>query len=304
MFGQAIEGRFYLERADRGLLAIEGEDRRSFLQGLISNDVTRIGPEHAIYAAFLNPQGRFLHEFFIIELDGALYLDCEAERLEDLRRRLSLYRLRAKVSLREAGPAMTVAVLYGSAALAALELSSDPGEARAFGGGLVYVDPRTPAIGARAVLPREPSEALAQAGFVPGNTADYEGLRLTLGLPDGSRDLEIEKALPLENGFDACNGIDWQKGCYIGQEVTARMKHRALVKRRLMPVRIDGPPPAPGSAILFDGAEAGQMRTAADGIGLALLRLEVIETAEREGRPLDAGESRLTPLGASRIFSR
>ncbi len=302
MFGQTIEGRFYLERTDRGLLAIEGEDRQSFLQGLVSNDVSRVDPGHAIYAAFLNPQGRFLHEFFIVALEGALYLDCEAERLEDLRRRLSLYRLRAKVSLRDASPSMAVAVLYGSTALAALGLPSDPGAARAFGRGMAYVDPRTPAIGARAVLPREPSDVLAQAGFAPGNAADYEGLRLTLGLPDGSRDLEVEKALLLENGFDACNGIDWQKGCYIGQEVTARMKHRALVKRRLMPVRIDGPPPAPGSAILFDGAEAGQMRTAADGIGLALLRLEAIETAEREGRPLDAGESRLTPLGASRIF--
>lgn len=300
MESQAMEGRFYLERPDRGLLAIEGEDRRSFLQGLVSNDVSQVGPDRAIYAAFLNPQGRFLHEFFIAELGTALHLDCESARLDDLRRRLSLYRLRARVTLSDAGPALAVVVLYGAAALPALSLPSDPGAARAFADGLVYVDPRSPAIGARAIVPRSRLAALAGAGLTPGRGEDYETLRLTLGLPDGSRDLGVEKALLLESGFDAFNGVDWQKGCYVGQEVTARMKHRALVKRRLMPVRIDGPPPEPGAAVLLDGAEAGEMRTAADGIGLALLRLEAVEAAEREGRPLSAGASLLTPLPPAR----
>src|SRR5690606_9195113 len=121
-------------------------------------------------------------------------------------------------------------------------------------------------------------------------------LRASLGVPDGSRDLPVEKALLLENGFDELNGVDWKKGCYVGQEVTARMKYRALVRKRLMPVRIEGEAPPPGSAIVLDGEEAGEMRSAAGGWGLALLRLEVVEKAEREGRPLTSGSASLTPL--------
>jgi folate-binding protein YgfZ len=129
----------------------------------------------------------------------------------------------------------------------------------------------------------------ARAGLAPGNADDYDRLRLSLGVPDGSRDLPVEKAILLENGFDELHGIDWQKGCYMGQELTARTKYRGLVRKRLLPVEIEGPLPAPGTPVMAGDKEAGEMRSGADGLGLALLRLEHLEDGLR------CGESRLKP---------
>lgn len=280
----------------RGLLAVAGDDRRSFLQGLISNDINKVGPTQAVYSGFLTAQGRFLHDFFVVELGDALYLDCEGDRLDDLRRRLSLYRLRSKVTLTPGGDTLAVVAAFGGGALAALDLPDGAGSAKPFAGGIVYVDPRLVGLGARAIIPADKLGAFAKAGFKAGTFGDYDRLRLSLGVPDGSRDLPVEKALLLENGFDELNGIDWNKGCYVGQELTARMKYRLLVKKRLTPVRIDGPAPEPGTPVLLDGQEAGEMRSARDTLGLALLRLEAVEQADKDGRPLVAGESTVTPV--------
>jgi folate-binding protein YgfZ len=128
---------------------------------------------------------------------------------------------------------------------------------------------------------------LAEADF-----AAYDRHRLALGIPDGSRDLVLEKSILLESGFDELNGVDWQKGCYIGQELTARTKYRGLIKKRLFPVRIDGPSVASGTIVNLDGKEAGEVRSGRDGLALALLRLDAIETA----RPLSAGSATIAPL--------
>jgi hypothetical protein len=275
----------------RGVLRVDGDDRCSFLQGLVSNDVTKVAAGRAVYAALLTPQGKFLHDFFIAEIGDALYLDCEAARRDDLRRRLSVYKLRAKVALSDATDAYAVALLFGPEAATACGLPGEPGRAAPWGGGTVYVDPRLGGLGARAILPRGQAEArLIEAGFAAGRLADYERLRLSLGVPDGSRDLPVEKAILLENGFDELNGIDWAKGCYMGQELTARTRYRGLVRKRLLPVAIDGPVPPPGTPVMLGDKEAGEMRSAVDGLGLALLRLDSLDAG-----PLTAGHSRLTP---------
>jgi hypothetical protein len=281
--------------AARAVLAVGGEDRRAFLQGLISNDVAKVGAARAVHAAFLTAQGRFLHEFFVVEAGESLLLEAEAERLDDLRRRLSLYRLRAKVTIESRRDAFAVFALFGDGAAERLRLAPEAGAAAPFAGGTAFVDPRLPALGLRAILPPGAPAAIAAAGFAEAPFAEWDALRLALGVPDGSRDLPVEKALPMENGFDELNGVDWKKGCYVGQELTARMKYRALVRKRLTPVRIEGPEPAPGTPVLLDADEAGEMRSASDGLGLALLRLEMIERAAREAKPLTAGEARLTP---------
>jgi len=287
--------RFYLILEDRGLLSVSGDDRSTFLQGLISNDITKVAADRAIYASLLTAQGRFLHDFFIAEQNGAYVIDAEAARIDDLRRRLMLYRLRSKVTIAPLTDLVVVAA-FGEGTLPALGLGDEPGRAASVAGGLAYVDPRLSGLGARIILPRERIEALASAGFQAGERVAYDRLRLSLGVPDGSRDLPVEKALLLENGFDELNGVDWKKGCYVGQEVTARMKYRALVRKRLLPVRLEGAPPEPGTPVVLDGEEAGEMRSAAGGWGLALLRLEIVEKAEREGRSLSAGSASVTPL--------
>src|SRR5215469_10716932 len=287
--------RSYLVLEDRGVLTVTGEDRQSFLQGLVSNDVTKVATQRAIYAGLLTAQGRFLHDFFIAECRGAFALDAEAARLDDLRRRLSLYRLRSKVTLSAAGD-LAVVALFGERALSSLGLVDEPGRAQPLGDGVVFVDPRLARLGARAILPRAAVRQIAALGFTAATAADYDAMRLALGVPDGSRDLPIEQALLLENGFDELHGVDWQKGCYVGQEVTARMKYRALVRKRLTTVRIEGDTPPPGTPVLLDGEEAGEMRTALGRQGLALLKLEMVERADREGRPLTAGGAALTPI--------
>lgn len=287
-----MAGKFFLLPEDRGVVSVAGEAARPFLQGLVSNDVDKVSAERAVYAAMLTPQGRFLHDFFIAETGGALHLDCEAPRLADLARRLKMYRLRAKVAIEDASAGLAVALLFGEAALEALELAAEPGRARPFAGGVVYTDPRLAALGARAILPREGARAaLEAAGFAAGKAARYDRLRLSLGVPDGSRDLPVEQALLMENGFEALNGLDWDKGCYVGQELTARMKYRALVKKQLLPVAVDGPLPEPGTPVLRDGAAVGEMRSGRDGLGLALLKVKAVEGEA----PLIAGDAKLSP---------
>lgn len=289
--------RRYVSLEGRGVLAVESEDARRFLQGMISNDIDKVAPEQAIYAAFLTPQGKFLADFFIVQGENGLLFDCEVARLGDLVKQLTIYRLRSKVTLTDASDDYLLAALPGGEALEALGLGERRGAAQAFAGGTVYVDPRLAAAGARAILPREGgTEALKEAGFEPAAMEDYERLRLTLGLPDGSRDMPVEKATLLENGFEELDGVDFDKGCYVGQELTARIKHRALVRRRLFKVEVKGPLPEPGTPIVLGKRKAGEMRSGLDGLGLALLRLEQVKKASEEGVPFTAGEARITPV--------
>src|SRR5215469_8933684 len=275
---------------DRGVLAITGPDRRSFLQGLVSNDVDKVTPTQARYAALLTAQGKYLHDFTMAQLDEAILIDAEAARLADLKRRLSVYRLRAKATLQER-PDLAVAAIFGEDSLTALDLPDEPGAARSFAAGIVFVDPRLAALGARCIVPRDKAEsALIAAGFTQTEFEVYDRLRLGLGIPDGSRDLQLEKSILLEAGFDELNGVDWNKGCYIGQELTARTKYRGLIKKRLMPVAIDGALPPPGTVVLADGRDVGEMRSSHDGRGLALLRIDVLQD-----RHLTAGDAVIVP---------
>ena len=284
---QAMADASFAVLDDRGVLAISGPDRRSFLQGLVSNDAEKVGPAQARYAALLTAQGKYLHDFTMIEVGGVIWLEAEARRLGDLKRRLSIYRLRAKAGLEEQ-PDLAVAAIFGEGALASAGLSGEPGAARPFASGVAFVDPRLAALGVRCILPRaDLRSTLAAAGLVEAGFPAYDRRRLELGIPDGSRDLVVEKSILLESCFDELNGVDWQKGCYIGQELTARTKYRGLIKKRLMPVKIDGPAPAPGTIVTADGREVGEMRSSREGLGLALLRIEPVVA----GKHLKAGDT-------------
>ena len=292
----AVERAGYAVLEDRGVVAVGGEDRAAFLQGLVSNDVLRVGEARAAYALFLTPQGKFLHDFRIADSGGVLLLDPEAERRADLLRRLKMYKLRSKITLEDRAEALVAVALFGGDALARLNLPEEAGAAVPFAGGIAFTDPRLPALGARAFLPRgDAAAALEAAGFEPRDAAAYDRHRLALGVPDGSRDLIPEKSLPLENDLDDLNAISWDKGCYMGQELTARTKYRALIKKKLFPVAVDGPLPAPGTPVTLDGRDAGEMRSGQGSAALALLRLEEVTRAGQEGIALKAGEATLTP---------
>jgi folate-binding protein YgfZ len=276
----------------RGVLEVTGADRAAFLQGLVSNDVTKAGPGRAMFAALLTAQGKYLHDFFIVARGEALYLDCEVSRLADLKKRLNLYKLRSQVSLDDAGGRFVVAAAWGDGVLAKLGLG-EAGAAKSFAGGLAYADPRLAGLGARFLIPRGQESAIAALGFARTDEAEYDKHRLSLGVPDGSRDLEVEKSILLENGFEELNGVDFSKGCYMGQELTARTKYRALIKKRLLPVKVDGPLPAPGTAIMAGADEVGEIRSGADGVALALLKLDALDP--KISGPLTAGSAKIIP---------
>jgi folate-binding protein YgfZ len=250
---------------ERSVIAIDGADRVAFLQGLVSNDVAAARPGHAVWAALLTPQGKWLADFFIFSDGERLLLDCEADQVTALLPRLSRYRLRMAVTLR-AEP--TLQVYVGWPARPDVE-------------GIVAPDPRLPDFAWR-VLSETPVPETATAD-------DWDLYRLAAGLPDGSKDMEADRSVLLEAGFDELDGVSWSKGCYMGQELTARTKYRGLVKRRLVPVAIDGPPPPTGSPVLRDGVEVGTMRSSRDRIGLASLRLDAM------GASLHCGDATLTP---------
>jgi len=237
----------------RSVVAITGEDRVPFLQGLVSNDVADAAPGRAVWAALLTPQGKWLADFFIFSDGERLLLDCERAQSPMLRQRLSRYRLRSRVVLAETE--LQVFVAWNGAPAV---------------DGIVARDPRLAEAGWRMLS----AEQIA----VNATEEEWDLHRVALGLPDGSRDMESEKSILLEAGFDELNGVSWTKGCYMGQELTARTKYRGLVKRRLVPVRIEGVVPAPGTPILRDGREVGTMRSTVGQRGMAVVRLEALES--------------------------
>lgn len=253
----------------RGVVEVTGEDRVAFLQGLVSNDVTAARPGQAVFAALLTPQGKWLADFFLFAEAERLLLDCARDQAGLLVTTLSRFRLRAKVALRDMSDGFVVQAGWGGAAMPE--------------GAIAAPDPRLAEAGWRALSP-VPLPAAADA-------AAYDLHRLALGLPDGARDMEPQKSVLLEGGFDELAGVSWTKGCYMGQELTARTKYRGLLKKRLFPVAITGPLPAPGTPVTQDGAEVGEMRSGREGLGLALLRIEAAEA----GGALACGDAALTP---------
>lgn len=253
------------ELPHRGVVVISGADRVGFLQGLVSNDVARAAPGRAVWAALLTAQGRWLADFFLFAEAERLLLDCERREIPTLLTRLGRYRLRAAVALADVSADFSVYALWGD----------EPERS----GVLAAPDPRLPDAGFRLL---SPAPLATNAAF-----ADWDRHRLSLGLPDGSRDLESGRTLLLEAGFGELGGVSWTKGCYLGQEVTARTRYRGLVKRRLVPVGIAGPPPAPGAAVFRNGEACGTMRSSSADLGLASLRIEAL------AGPLTSGEATL-----------
>jgi folate-binding protein YgfZ len=265
--------KIHLPLAERGILAISGEPARDFLQGLITNDIHKVSPSRAIYAALLTPQGKFLHDFFIVEHKDRFLLDCDAERMPDLIKRLTMYRMRSKVDITDESDKWDVGAMLPVGEMDA------PGTAKTRFDGVSYVDPRHAGLGERTIrLVDEDDTFPIDVAQQEKNRADYEAIRIALGIPDTGSDLIADKSMPLESGFDELHGVDFEKGCYVGQEVTARMKHRNLVKKRLFPVAIDGDVPA-GTIVKSGEVDAGELRSAMNGRGIALLRLDLAEKA-------------------------
>ena len=282
---------------NRGVLAISGEEARSFLQGLISNDIEKVTSDRAVYAALLTPQGKCLFDFFIVEQNGRLLLDVEAERLPALSQRLTMYKLRAKVDIDDVSNDFSVVALLEASALNTVALGDSRGLARALDEGVVFVDPRLSTLGARAILPKSSAISTLDAfGFEAGSDEDYKKMRFDAGVPEGAAELGIDKSPLLELGFEELGGVDFDKGCFVGQELTARMKYRGLVRKRMMPVTFEGGEPAPGSVIKAGTRDIGDLRAAIGEGGFAVLRLDKLQESTERGDALLAGDVKVTPI--------
>ncbi|TVQ82565.1 MAG: folate-binding protein [Micavibrio sp.] len=248
---------------NRGIVSVAGGEAEKLLQSLVTNDVTQISPGGAGYGCLLTPQGKFLHDFLVTR-DGAgvFFLECEAARAPELIRSLKIYAMRTGVEVADASEDYRIFAAWDMAGGTTLPLAE-----------IWYRDPRLEELGFRAVIP------VGQAGEVAENAefADYDRLRIASAVPDGSRDMIPQRSTLLDHNIDALGGIAWKKGCYVGQEVTARMHYRGLVKKRLLPVKSQAGTALPetGAEVTDgDGRRAGEMRSICGDSGLALLRLE------------------------------
>lgn len=276
---------YYTVLNNRSFLTLEGPDRFKFLQGLITNDINKVSEENCLYAALLTPQGRFLHDFFIYQANDKLYLDVRSDRVEDLLRRLNLYKLRSNVNLRQEDA--SIICLFGD------DISDlEEGQRYATEDFIAYVDPRLKDQGLRVIFSDSiPDEFNAQKVSLH----EYEELRLRLGLPEAGSDMLIEKEIPLEAGLDELHAIDWNKGCYLGQELNARTKHRGQVRKRLFPVEFEGNALEPLSVITWNGKKVGTMRSSHKNRGIARLSIEAV-THLKEGEVFQSGETKVKPF--------
>jgi folate-binding protein YgfZ len=267
-----------------------------FLQGLITNDIEALTPDHAIYAALLTPQGRYLADFILVEAGGEILLDIAAEQAAGLRQRLLMYRLRSRVEIDEPELEAPALAVFGDDALERCGLPSAEGVTRQVENAIFLVDPRLAALGARVILKNgSPQPVLEDLGLTLGDPVLYERHRLAIGVPRSGVDLVPTRSLLAESNFEALHGVSFSKGCFIGQELTARMKYRGLTRKRLLPVRIEGAAPLPDTPVTSGGREVGEMRSSHEDLGLALLRLEAVEAARTGAAVLTAGNSRLYP---------
>jgi folate-binding protein YgfZ len=262
----------------RGLVCVSGPDAATLLDGLLTHNVEGADAEACVYTAMLTPQGKFLFELFILAPEAGTYW-IDVSDPASFAKRLSLYRLRSKVTIEDKSEAYMVGAVFHREALPEAAVS--------------YPDPRYSELPQRFIAPRS---ALALGDEAPAFAA-YEQARLSLGVPDLAADLLVEKDFILEGLMDEMGGVDFHKGCYVGQEMTSRMKRRTTVKTKLCRVRFDGAAPAFETPILADGWEVGRMRTGASGQGLALIRFDRAQKAISEGQELRAGEQaiRLDP---------
>jgi len=275
----------------RGALRLAGRDIREFLQALITRNLDDLTPEQAIYSALLTPQGKYLFDFFLVQQGIDFLLDGEAARLDALTTRLSMYKLRADVTITPLEK-WEICVVFGS------ETGSENGlgATKSFSSGIEFVDPRLADAGTRIIAPKgQATKIISDAGAIESDASHYDYFRLGLALPESGQDLLMEKSLMLESNLDALHGVDFDKGCFIGQELTARTKYRSLVRKRLLPVNIDGPVPEPNAPLMAGEKEIATMMSGQKDRGMALVRLNRLAEAGGLGIELKAGAARVTP---------
>jgi tRNA-modifying protein YgfZ len=272
---------------DRGVVKVAAEDARGFLHGLVSADILNLTPGAARFCALLSPQGKIFADFLVTEAPaedgGGFFLDVPRALAKPLTDKLNLYKLRSRVLVEDLSDILGVLAAWDGSSTGAF--------------GLAYPDPRLPALGLRVMLqPHRAPDAAAALGAALVDAGAYDMHRVALGIPSGGVDFRYGDAFPHEADMDQLGGVDFDKGCYVGQEVVSRMEHRGIARTRTVVVRFEGTAPAAGEAVMAGDRQVGTMGSAAAGHGLALLRLDRVADALSRGEELVAGGVVIRPL--------
>jgi tRNA-modifying protein YgfZ len=273
---------------DRGVIAVKGEDARRLLNGLLTADIAAVAPGTARFAALLTPQGKIAVDGFVAQGPSAdaLLVDCPRALTSRLVERLNFYKLRAKAHVEDISDQLGVLAAWDGTGTVH--------------GGMAFADPRLPAMGLRVLLEPQGAEPAATAlGTQLTDPQTFEAHRIALGVPSGGVDFAYGDAYPHEADMDQLNGVDFDKGCYVGQEVVSRMEHRGRIRTRVVPVSYAGSAPTVGAPVRAGGKAVGTMGSAAAGRGLALLRLDRVEEALAASLTLEAGGTSLNVLKPS-----
>jgi folate-binding protein YgfZ len=259
---------------DRGVVRVAGEDAEKLLQGILTNDLGALARQPAIHAALLTPQGKILFDFFVVRAAEGFLLELAGEKAADLVKRLALYRLRAKVDIADASKAWRVLALWGSSPRGPEEMA----------GAVSFPDPRLPDLGWRMLI------ATTSAGTISPNAAPeaYHAHRIALGVPEGGKDYAFGDAFPHEADLDLLDGVSFDKGCFVGQEVVSRMQHRGQPRKRVVPIQGDAPL-ASGAEVTAGAAAIGTVGSVAGRQALAMVRLDRWAEAQAKGEPVRAG---------------
>jgi folate-binding protein YgfZ len=265
---------------DRGVVKVVGDDARRFLNGLVTNDMANVTPGKPRFAALLTPQGKIIVDFIIAEAPaedgGGFFLDCPRALALTLVEKLNFYKLRAKVICEDLSEVLGVMAIWDGTADSEY--------------GLSYPDPRLPVLGSRVILPPHlAAEAAADLSATLVNADTYEVHRIALAIPRGGMDFMYGDTFPHEADMDQLGGVDFDKGCYVGQEVVSRVEHRARARSRVVPIVYEEFAPSSGLPVMAGGKQVGTLGSTAKGRGLALLRLDRVEDALTAGMPLQAG---------------
>jgi folate-binding protein YgfZ len=266
--------------SDRGVVKVSGEGARDFLNGLVTTDVMLLRPGLGRFGALLTPQGKIVVDFLLTEAPstqgGGFLIDCPRALAQALADKLGFYKLRAKVVIENLSDNLGVLAAWDG------ELATKPD--------LAFADPRQPTLGWRILVAQQLAQKVADligAKLVDG--AAYEAHRIASGVPRGGLDFIYGDAFPHETNMDHLHGVDFDKGCYVGQEVVSRMQHRGTARTRTVRVILDGPSPEPGATVLAGEKTVGTMGSTAAPHGLALVRIDRVADALQAGLPLTSG---------------
>jgi tRNA-modifying protein YgfZ len=266
---------------NRGVVKVAGEEARPFLDNLITNGMDAVGIGTGIHAALLTPQGKMITDFCLTEASdedgGGFYCDVPLVAAAELAKRLTFYRLRAKIAVEDLSETLGVVAAWGGA----VETDSLA---------LAFVDPRLPGLGLRVIAHKSQTDPLIAELGQPAALEDYHAHRAQLGIGEVAFDFVLGDAFPHEINMDQLHGIDFRKGCYVGQEVVSRMQHRGTARTRLIQLRYhEGFVASAGAPVLAGEKMLGSTGTAAGGVGLAMIRLDRAAEAMAAGIPILAG---------------